>query len=114
VQTEAHRAAQVAGAVDDVLLLLHCRDHRLLRIRVELAGVRLVETGEVTRHLDDHALEPEAQTEDRDALLAGVPDRADLALDPAHPEPARDADRVDVTQQPARGPRPGAPARCDP
>ena len=64
------------------------------RGRVELGGVGAVEPGEVARGLDDHALQAQAQPQRRDAPGAGVPDRADLALDAAHAEPARDQHAV--------------------
>src|SRR4029077_8248013 len=60
------------------------------RVRVELGAVRVGQPGQVTGHLDDHALQAKAQAQDRDAVLARVPDRADLPLDAAHAETARD------------------------
>ena len=68
------------------------------RVRVELRAVRVGQPGQVAGHLDDHALQAQAQSEDRDAVLARVPDRADLALDAADPEPARDQHPVDALE----------------
>ena len=54
------------------------------------------EADDVARVLDDHALQAEAQAERRDAVLAGEPQRAELALDAAHAESAGHADAVEV------------------
>ena len=66
-----------------------------------------VEPGQVPGGLDHHALQAEAQPERRDAALAGVPDRADLALDAADPEAAGDQHTVHAGQR-GRGARPGS------
>ena len=71
--------------------------------RIELGRAGAVEAGQVPRGLDHHALQAEAQAERRDAALAGVPQRAELALDAADTEPAGDDDRVDPGQR-GRGP----------
>src|SRR6478735_1361992 len=63
VQTQPHRAAEVAGAVDDVLLLLHRRDDGLGAVGVELGGRGLLEAGDVAVVLDDHALQAQAQAQ---------------------------------------------------
>ena len=57
---------------------------------VELASLG---ADDVARELDDRALEPEAQAEVRDPVLAGVVGGEDLALDAAMAEAARDEDR---------------------
>ena len=93
---EAHGAAEVAGAVDELLLLLDRRDHRLDRVGVELGRPGLAEAGDVAGVLDDHALQAQAQAEGRDAVGAGVAQRAELALDAAHAEAARHQHGVDV------------------
>src|SRR5215211_4307230 len=85
---EPHRAALVL----ELALVGHEVDHWMLGEHVELGRVRVVRPGDVTRELDDGALEAEAQAEVRDALVAGVVRGEDLALDPAMPEPARDED----------------------
>ncbi len=54
--------------------------------------------GDVAGVLDDHALQAQAQPERRDAVGAGVGERAELALEAADAEAAGDADRVDVVQ----------------
>ena len=54
------------------------------------------EADDVARVLDDHALQAEAQAERRDAVLAGEPQRAELALDAAHAESAGNADAVEA------------------
>ena len=82
--------------VDDLHLLRHRRDDGELGIRVELGARCPREPGLVARVLDDHALQAEAQAEDGDAVLARERQRTELAFDPAHTEPARDADAVDI------------------
>ena len=48
---------------------------------VEFARVGALEPGQVTRHLDDHDLEPEAQSETGDLALSGELDGVDLPFD---------------------------------
>ena len=73
--------------------------------RVELGRVGAVEPGEVPGGLDHHALQAEAQAERRDAARAGVPDRADLALDAAHAEAAGDQHAVHAGERGGRAGR---------
>ncbi len=73
--------------------------------RVELGGVGVRDAGQVAGRLDDDALQAEAQPEQRDALLAGVGDGGDLALDTAVAEAAGHADRVHVGRAAPRRPR---------
>ena len=49
--------------------------------------------------LDDDALQPEAQAEDRQPPLAGVGDGADLALDAANAEAAGNQHTVHIVQR---------------
>ena len=65
----------------------------------------------VARELDDRAVQPEAQPEERDAVLARVARGGDLALDAADPEPTGDDDAVEIA---AAGPRRAAPRRRRP
>ncbi len=62
------------------------------------AELASVDAGQVAGRLDDHALHAEADAEQRDLVLPGVPDRADLALDAAHAEPAGDQHAVDAVE----------------
>ena len=107
VEAQAHRAAQVARALDEGLLLLHRGDHRLGAVGVELGGGGLLQPGHGAGVLDHHALQPQAQPQGRDAVGAGVGQRAELALDAADAEAAGHADRVDVLEVLARR-RPGS------
>ena len=59
---------------------------------VELGGVGVRDAGEVARGLDDDALQAQAEAEQRDPVLPGVLDRADLADHTAVAEAAGDAD----------------------
>ncbi len=72
---------------------------------VELQRVGAGQPGQVAGRLDGHALQAEAEPEHRDAVLAGVPGSADLALDAAHAEPAGDDDAVDAGQRRRRAGR---------
>ena len=86
---------------------------------VELQRVGAVQAGQVPGHLDRHALQAEAQAQGRDAVLAGVPGRADLAFDAADAEAAGDDDAVDAGQRRGRAGRAdalvaGHPAQLDP
>ena len=56
------------------------------------------QAGDVAGELDHHHLQPEAQPEARDVVLAGVSGRGDLALDAALAEAAGDDDAVEVAQ----------------
>ena len=65
--------------------------------------------------LDHHALQAEAEPEDRDLVLPGVPDRAELSLDAPDAEAAGDHDAVDLVEHPrralgGRAARPTAPS----
>src|SRR5204862_6304319 len=73
--------------------------------RVELAGVRLPPSHHVARELDHRDLHPQAQPQERDAALAGVTHRLDLALDAALPEPAGHHHAVEIAQQLGRAAR---------
>src|SRR6476661_10003468 len=98
VETEPHRPAEVARALDERLLLLHRRDDRRRRLRVELRRRGPLDAGDVPRILDHHALEAEADPQRGHLTLARPPDRPDLALDATHAEPARDEDGVDPAE----------------
>ena len=88
IEAEAHRAALLLH----VALVGHEVDHGVGGEHVELGGVGVLRPEHVPRKLDDAALEPEAQAQVRDLVLAGVVRGQDLALDAAMPEPARDED----------------------
>src|SRR5205085_2823540 len=83
----------------DVDLAGHRGDDRVGGLGVELGRVRLLQPRDVPCVLDDHALHAQAQAEGRDAVGAGVAQRAELALDPAHAEAAGHADAVDTGQR---------------
>src|SRR5690606_17983542 len=98
VAAEPHGAAHVALAGDDVLLVGHGGDDRVLGVGVELGGVGVLQPGEVAGGLDDHALHAEADAEQRDLVLPGVADGADLALYAADAEAAGDEHAVDAVE----------------
>ena len=87
-----------AALVDDVALLVHEVDDRVRRVRVELARVGAGEAAHVAGELDHRALQPEAQAEERDLVLAGEAGGGDLALDAAEAEAAGDHDAVEVAE----------------
>ena len=98
VRTESHRAAHV----DHGLLLVHEVDHRVRRLRVELGRVRTDETADIPRERDDRALQPEAQPEVRDVVLARERGGGDLAFDAAHAEAAGHDDAVEAGERALR------------
>ena len=55
---------------------------------LELVRVGALQPGQVAGDLDHHALQTQAEAEDRDLVLAGVADGADLALHAADAEAA--------------------------
>ena len=61
--------------------------------------VRALEAADVARELDHRQLHAEADAEERDAVLARVADRGDLALDAAVAEAAGHEDRVEAAEQ---------------
>src|SRR4029453_12996309 len=97
---ETHGRAKVAVALDDRDLLGHRRNDRMRRIRCKLAAVGSVEAGHVPSNLDHHALQPEAESQDRDLVLPGVADRPHLAFHASDPEAAWDNDPVALAQYP--------------
>ena len=105
LRAETHRAAEVRLLVAPLDLPVGVlpfgdeRDHRMRRVGVELRAVRALEPGLVPRELDDRELHAQADAEVRQALLARVLDRPDLALDAALAEAARHQDRVDALQR---------------
>ena len=82
VEAEPHGAAEIG---QDALLRQEI-DHRIGRRPIELRRIRGGEPAHVAGELDHCALQAETDAEERDQLLAGVADRADLALDAAIPE----------------------------
>ena len=95
VQPQAHRAAEVSAG-DDVDLLGHRRDDRKLGLGVEFGAGCSRQVGDRPRVLDHHALQPEAQPEHGDAVLAREAQGAQLALDAAHAEASRHANAVEI------------------
>ena len=72
--------------------------HRMRCLRLEFRAVGAGQTRLVARVLDDGKLHPQADAQVGNAVLARMPDRADLALDPALAEAARDQDRVHAVE----------------
>ena len=91
--------AHIAVAGDDILLLFHRGDHRILAIRLELGGIRILKTEDVTGVLDDHGLQTEAQAKCRQARLTSELQRADLAFDATDAETARNDDAIDIVER---------------
>ena len=94
VGAQPHRATHVL----DLLLLGQKVDHRIRRLRVELARVGALEAGHVPGELDHGHLHAQADAEVGHAVLTGEAGRGDLALDPADAEPARDQHAVRLLQ----------------
>src|SRR3954464_141209 len=66
---------------------------------VELVGVGAVEAEHVAGELDRRHLQSETDAEEGNPALPDVADRLDLSLGAAHPESARDEDRVGVGEE---------------
>src|SRR5215469_1727771 len=98
VQAQPHGPAHVALSGDHVFLVCHRGDDRVRRLRVELGAVGAGQARHVAGDLNRHALQAQAQSENRDAVLAGMAYRADLALDTAHAEAAGNEDAVHIGQ----------------
>ena len=94
VRPEPHGAA----LVDHVRLVLHEVDDRVRSARVELPRVRAVEPREVARHFDHHHLQPEAEAEAGDPVLACVPGGSHHPLDAPLAEAAGDDDAVELVE----------------
>ena len=63
------------------------------------------DAADVARELDDRDLHAEADAEERQAVLAGLADRLDHALDAAHAEPAGNEQAVDTARAARAGRR---------
>ena len=98
VGSQAHGAAKVSGPLDEGLLLLHRGDHRMGGLRVELGGRCIRDTENILGVLDDHALQPQADTQRRHPPDPGPGQRAELAFDAANTEAAGDDDGVHSAQ----------------
>ena len=83
-----------------VSLLVEQADHRVRRVLVELGRVGAGQADDVAGELDHGALHAQADAEERNAPLAGVADRLDLALDAALAEAAGHEDAVVAGEQP--------------
>jgi hypothetical protein len=68
------------------------------RGRVDLGGIGVQQADDVPSEFDHHALQPQTQTQGGNPVLTGVPQGAELPLDTAHPETARNTDTVDVRE----------------
>jgi len=80
------------------LLLGQDVDHGVRRLRVEFGRIRTVESEDVAAEFNRRDLEPEANPEERDFVLARVAGRSDFAFDPAPPEASRDHDAVEARE----------------
>ncbi len=114
VRSEPHGTPHVL----DVALRIHERDHRILALRLELAGVGLRQLAHVAGELDHRHLEPQTDAEERQVVLARPAHRLHHPLDAALSEAARHEQCVVVAQQPpgsllVRKPIAGDPLQID-
>ena len=86
VQAQPHRAAEVA-ARDDVHLVGHRGDHRVAVFSSNSAEFGALDPGQVPGALDHHALQAEAQAQDRDLVLPRVRTALILPSMPRTPKP---------------------------
>ena len=99
LRAQAHAAAQVGLlvahllAARQILPLGDQRDHRMIRGAVEFGAVGALQAEHAARVFDDRQLHPQADAEIRNAILARIADRLDLALDAAVAEAAGHQDR---------------------
>src|SRR5215469_10764797 len=96
VQAETHGPAHVPFAGHHVFLVGHRGDDREPGLRVKFCAVGTRHPSQVAGYLDSHAMQAEAETEHWDAVLAGMPHRADLAFNSAHAEAAGYEHAIDV------------------
>src|SRR5256714_5486434 len=80
VGAEAHRPAHVCH----VLLVFHERDHSVVAIGREFAGMTIRQANYVPRKLDDRGLHSEADAEERKARFARVANCLEHSLDATH------------------------------
>src|ERR1700694_1589557 len=95
ISAEAHRAAHVR----DVLLAFHQRDHSVVALRRELAGMTGGKPHHVACELDDRRLHTEADAEEWKPGLASIPNRLEHSLHSANSEPARYEHSVKIREE---------------
>jgi hypothetical protein len=100
VGTQPHGSAKVAAAVQNRYLLSHGRDHRMRRFGRELAAVGSIQGSHMARHLDHHALQAQAESQDRDLIFACIANSADLAFDATYAKATGYDDAVHLAQDP--------------
>ena len=94
VRAEAERTADVQNA----LLVGHQVDDGIGRVGHELDAVRLGQADDVACEFDNGKLHAEAQAEEGDAVLTGIADGFDHAVDAAAAEAAGDDDAGHIAQ----------------
>src|SRR5690606_7863076 len=105
LRAEAHRAAEVGRLVAALDLAAaggpfgDQRDDRMHAVAVVLAGIGAVQPGHVARELDHRGMHAVADPEVRDAMLARVARRGDLALEAALAEATGNEDAIDVAEK---------------
>ncbi|CDN42609.1 Uncharacterized protein BN871_BO_00110 [Paenibacillus sp. P22] len=95
IEAKPHRAAHIL----DVLLLGEQIDDRIRRRRVDLGAVGSLHADDVPGIFDDGNLHAETDAEERNALLARITDRRDLAFDSPVPEAAGHQNAVHALQR---------------
>src|SRR2546427_9493424 len=85
IRAQPHRAAHVM----DPFLRAQQRDHRVLALGLELAGVGVGQPGDVARELDDRRLQAEADAEEWELVRPRPADRLARALHAADAEASR-------------------------
>ncbi len=98
VEAQAHGAAEVSLAFHDVQLFFHGGNNRVLRVGLELAGGSTFKANHVAGVLDHHALQAQAQAQDRELGFAGELQSAKLAFEATDTEAAGNAYGVHTGQ----------------
>lgn len=89
---------QGAANVFNAVLLGHQVDDRVRGVRIQLDAVGVGEAQHIAGEFHDGQLQAEAQAKERDAVLAGVADCVNLAVDAAVAETAGNQNAADIAE----------------
>ena len=98
VCAQSHGSAQIAIALNNVDLRIHGVNNRIRRLGIHFRRGSSSQAQQVTRGLDHHALQAQAQSQGRDLVLACPTQRTQLAFNASDTKTAGDDDRINATQ----------------
>src|SRR5215469_3150966 len=90
-RAQPHRSAHLFHAQQFAQFV----DHPVLRCRIELARIRILQPAHIARKFDARRLHPQADAEIRHQFLPRIPDRVEHPFDAPLAEPARHQDAVE-------------------